>query len=62
MALCSHETTIETKDNNDRTVRVNIRSSCNHVDDCVKLLTEVTMSDLCETRGSRILDSPSKLV
>ncbi|MDH7508304.1 MAG: hypothetical protein QHH00_02755 [Methanomassiliicoccales archaeon] len=56
MALCSHETTIEVEDKNDGTVSVHIKSSCNHVKEYAKLLTEVKLDDLYEMKGSKILE------
>ncbi len=60
MPLCSHKTMIEAEDRGDGTVTVRIRSSCEHAQHYAELLDSVTMDDLCEIRGSKILDLASE--
>lgn len=59
MDLCAHRTVIEVRDNGDGVLSIRIDSSCAHVVDYARLLTAVTMEDICILKGSKIIDLAS---
>lgn len=55
MPICPNHTVIETELNDDGSVRVHIKSTCSHVRDYAKSLTEVGLMDMTSITDSKIM-------
>lgn len=56
MTLCSHETTIESKDIGDGTVELKFESDCDDVKHYAKLLRSAAPEEYSKIKGSKIIE------